>query len=122
MSKFPPLNCTTIFESNLANFTPQSLVYPCVFARFLDVSLLRRLFSALIHVVVVNGFLPTLYIVVPGRQSSTPSGSPASSARTAKRRLADGLLSLGLIIMTLPVASAGAVLRAMVANGFHSMD
>jgi len=85
---------------------PQSLVYPCVFARCLDV----------IHAVVVNGFLPTPHIVVPSRHSSTPFGSPASSARTAKRRLANRLFSLGLIIMTLPVASAGADLRAMLAN------
>jgi hypothetical protein len=47
MSNFPPkLYCTTIFESSLANFTPQSLVYPRVFGRCLDVSLLHQLLGA----------------------------------------------------------------------------
>src|SRR5204862_6980647 len=48
---------------------------------------------------------------------STPAGTPASSASTASASEVSGVSSAGLATMVHPAASAGAILRAIIAAG-----
>ncbi len=53
---------------------------------------------------------------------STPAGTPASSASLTKASDVSGVSSAGLQITVHPAASAGAILRAIIAAGkFHGV-
>ncbi|MNE39005.1 hypothetical protein D3C80_1329290 [compost metagenome] len=56
----------------------------------------------------------------PGTTFSTPSGTPASSASSARRNAENGDCSAGLSTTLLPAASAGASFQAAMSSGkFH---
>ncbi len=53
---------------------------------------------------------------------STPGGSPASAASSAKSRAVSGVVSAGFSTTVLPVASAGATFQASIIIGkFHGI-
>ena len=56
----------------------------------------------------------------PGTTLSTPGGTPASAASSARRRAVSGVAAAGLTTTELPSASAGATFQVVMANGkFH---
>ena len=53
---------------------------------------------------------------------TTPSGTPASATRPARRSAVSGVCSAGLSITVLPVVSAGPSFHAAISSGkFHGM-
>ncbi len=58
----------------------------------------------------------------PTTTLTTPSGSPASSASSAKRSAVSGVSSAGFNTTVLPAASAGAIFQQAIASGkFHGV-
>ena len=62
----------------------------------------------------------------PGRSVvttlTTPGGTPTSSMMRARSSMVSGVCAAGLVIVVQPAASAGAILRAPMANGkFHGV-